>query len=386
MILRSNALLLKSEGPRVKRDDSPIRAEYLFFCSLTPKLAAGLALAGFRTMLEIQEHISLKPFNTFGIDVKARYFSEIRNCDEIAQFIPTLEKDHQPLLFLGGGSNVLFTKDYPGTVIRIATRGIKILREDSDYVFINAEAGEVWDEFVKYTVDRKWGGLENLSLIPGNVGAAPVQNIGAYGVELKDVFCELEAFDLMTFEKRKFSREECLFGYRESVFKNPGKKYLILNVTFQLTKYPVLRLDYGKIREELLAFQIQDPTLCDVREAVIRIRRKKLPDPVLIGNAGSFFKNPVITGERLEQIRFEHSEVVHFPFNDEFKLSAAWLIEQCGWKNRRQGDVGTYSGQPLVLVNHGLATGKEILDFANQIRESVYAKFGIDLETEVNIV
>lgn len=308
------------------------------------------------------------------------------SCDEITQFIPTLEKDHQPLLFMGGGSNVLFTKDYPGTIIRIATRGIKILKEDSDYVFINAEAGEVWDEFVKYTVDRKWCGLENLSLIPGNVGAAPVQNIGAYGVELKDVFCELEAFDLVTFEKRKFSREECLFGYRESVFKHPGRNYLIMNVTFRLTKYPVLHLDYGKIREELFTLQIQDPTIRDVREAVIRIRRKKLPDPVLIGNAGSFFKNPVITGEQLEQIRFEHSGIVHFPFNDEFKLSAAWLIEQCGWKNRRQGDVGTYSGQPLVLVNYGLATGKDILDFANQIRESVYEKFGINLETEVNIV
>jgi len=337
-------------------------------------------------MPEIKEHISLKPYNSFGIDVKARYFTEIRSHEEIAGFFSTLEKDNQPVLFLGGGSNILFTKDYPGTVVRIATRGIKVIQEDEESVFITVEAGENWDDFVKYAVDRKWGGLENLSWIPGNVGAAPVQNIGAYGVELKDVFFELDAYDLITLENRKFAYEECQFGYRESVFKQLNNKYLILNVTLRLMKNPVLRLDYGKIRNELSSHQIQNPTIRDVREAVIHIRSKKLPDPVKIGNAGSFFKNPVITGEQLEQIQFEHPEVVHFSFNDEFKLSAAWLIEQCGWKNRRQGDVGTYSGQPLVLVNYGSATGKDILDFANQIQDSVYEKFGVVLEIEVNIV
>jgi len=336
--------------------------------------------------LKLSENISLKPFNTFGIDVKARYFVDIRNTEEVSEFLSALEENHRPVLFLGGGSNILFTKDFPGTVIRICTQGIKIIKEDAASVFIRAEAGENWDDFVKYTVDKGWGGLENLSQIPGNVGTAPVQNIGAYGVELKDVLFDLEAINLVTLERKKFTPEECNFAYRESFFKHSNEKYLILNVTFRLMKNPALRLDYVQIRDEFMAHHIQNPSIRDVREAIIRIRNRKLPDPAKLGNAGSFFKNPVITEEQLEQIEFEHPEVVYFPFNDQFKLTAAWLIEQCGWKNRRQGDAGVYSGQSLVLVNFGSATGKDILDLANQIKSSVYGKFGVTLETEVNIV
>lgn len=335
--------------------------------------------------MKLSENISLKPYNTFGIDVKARYFADLRKTEEIPGFLSALANEHKPVLFLGGGSNILFTKDFPGTVIRISTRGKRIIMEDDASVYICVEAGENWDDFVKYTVNRGWGGLENLSGIPGNAGTAPVQNIGAYGIELKDVLFELEAINLNTLEKRKFSREECRFDYRESFFKHSKEKYLILNVTFRLMKKPALQLDYGQIRDELKSLQIQSPTIRDVREAVIRLRKQKLPDPAGVGNAGSFFKNPVVTGERLEQIQFEHPDVVNFPSNDQFKLAAAWLIEQCGWKSRRQGDAGVWSGQPLVLVNYGSATGKEILDLASQIVSSVYEKFGVTLEPEINI-
>jgi len=336
--------------------------------------------------LKLSENISLKSYNTFGIDVKTQYFTDLSNSEEIPGLLSSLGKDHKPTLFLGGGSNILFTKDYPGTVIRINTRGIKILKEDTTSVFIHVEAGENWDDFVKYTIDNGWGGLENLSLIPGNVGTAPVQNIGAYGVELKEVLFELEAINLVTLKKRKFNPEECQFEYRESFFKHSKEKYMILNLTFRLMKNPTLRLDYRQLRDELTILNIKNPTIKEVREAVILIRSRKLPDPAKLGNAGSFFKNPVITEEELEQIQFEHPEVVHFPFNDQFKLAAAWLIEQCGWKNRRQGDAGVYPGQPLVLVNYGSATGKDILDLADQIRASVYEKFGVELKPEVNII
>jgi len=334
--------------------------------------------------LKLSGNISLKSFNTFNIDVRARFYAGISDPEDILPFLSSLDSDHKPILILGGGSNILFTKDFPGTVVRIATHGIKILKEDSETVIIRAEAGENWDELVKYTVDKGWSGLENLSMIPGNAGTAPVQNIGAYGVELKDVLFELEAINLLTLKIQKFTREECLFDYRDSLFKN--KQYLIVNISLRLLKNPVLRLDYAPLKNELTSLQIKNPTISDIREAVIRIRNRKLPDPARIGNAGSFFKNPVITQEHLEQIRFEHPDVVYFPFNDQFKLAAAWLIEQCGWKNRRQGDAGVYPGHSLIIVNYGSASGKDILDLSNQIKTSVYEKFGVSLEPEVNII
>ncbi|MEI6456683.1 MAG: UDP-N-acetylmuramate dehydrogenase [bacterium] len=335
--------------------------------------------------MKIAENISLKPYHTFGIEVKARYLAELTDRKELPGFLSSLGKDHKPLLFIGGGSNLLFTRDFQGTVVRIMTRGITVKKENPGEVFLAAEAGEPWDDVVKFAVGRNWGGLENMSLIPGNAGTAPVQNIGAYGAELKDVLWSLDVFDLGTLESHTLLNSECGFGYRESIFKQAKGKFLILGVTLKLSKKPVLKLDYGQIREELEHSGVSDPTLSEVREAVIRIRTRKLPDPSVHGNAGSFFKNPVVSGELLDQIRFEHPEVVFYPFGDQFKIAAAWLIEQCGWKGRRQGDAGVYPNQPLVLVNYGSASGKEILDLASQIRNAVFEKFGIALESEVNI-
>jgi UDP-N-acetylmuramate dehydrogenase len=335
--------------------------------------------------LKIAENISLKPYHTFGTEVKARYFAELSERKELAGFLSSLGKDHKPLLFIGEGSNLLFTKDFPGTVVRITTRGITVKKENPEEVFLSAEAGERWDDVVKFAVGRRWGGVENMSLIPGNAGTAPVQNIGAYGAELKDVLWSLDALDLETLESHTFLNSECGFGYRESIFKRANNRFLILGITLRLSKKPVLRLDYGQIREELHRSGVSEPTLHDVREAVIRIRSGKLPDPSVTGNAGSFFRNPVVSGELLDQIRFEHPEVVSYPFGEQFKIAAAWLIEQCGWKGRRQGDAGVYPKQPLVLVNYGSATGKEILDLASQIRNSIFEKFGVALESEVNI-
>jgi UDP-N-acetylmuramate dehydrogenase len=290
----------------------------------------------------------------------------------------------RPLLFIGGGSNLLFTKDFAGTVVLVATRGISVVEKEGT-VLLTAEAGERWDDVVGYAVERGWGGLENMSLIPGSAGAAPVQNIGAYGAEMKDVLHSVEALDLETMDIRTLNNDECGFGYRESVFRHSGGRFLILSITLKLSKQPVLNLDYGSIREALAKSGTGEPTLREVRETVIRIRTGKLPDPAVSGNAGSFFRNPVVSGELLDQLRFEHPGLVSFPFGDQYKLAAAWLIEQCGWKGRRQGDAGVNPDQPLVLLNYGSAAGKEILDLAKQIRDSVAGKFGVELEPEVNI-
>ena len=335
----------------------------------------------------ISENISLKPYNTFGIDAKARCFVDLLSDDDVTGFLKEKDKFPKPLLFLGSGSNVLFRKDFDGTVLRILTKGIDIRKEEGDRLFVNAAAGEIWDDFVSYTVGKGWGGLENLSLIPGMVGTAPVQNIGAYGVELKDVLHELEAVGVDNPEPRIFTNAECEFGYRESIFKRKLKnKYLIVNVTFRLDKIPVLKLDYGTIRQELNRKNIDHPTLAQVRELVSSIRRSKLPDPSVTGNAGSFFKNPVIPGGKFLELKDKFPEIVSFPQGDHFKIAAAWLIEQCGWKGKRIGDAGVHENQSLVLINYGSAAGDEILDLAEQIKRSVREKFGIVLEPEVNII
>ncbi len=337
--------------------------------------------------MQLREEISLKPFNTFGIDVNARFFAEALTEEDVIGLAGNLDDVHLPLLILGGGSNILFTKDFSGTVMKISTKGIRVLNENEDTVWVKASAGENWDDLVKFCVGNGWGGLENLSAIPGNAGTSPVQNIGAYGAEMKDTFCELEAFDLESRGKRIFTKGECGFGYRESIFKLQYKnRFIILNVTFRLKKKPVLCLDYGNIREELSLMKVDHPRIADVREAVCHIRSRKLPDPAVTGNAGSFFKNPVILLQQFENLKQSFPGVVSFPQEEKIKLAAAWLIDQCGWKGKQVGNAGVHSTQPLVLVNLGNATGLEIMNLGENIRKSVYKKFGVMLEREVNII
>jgi UDP-N-acetylmuramate dehydrogenase len=294
-----------------------------------------------------------------------------------------------PFMILGGGSNLLFTKDYDGVVIRNAIKGIEIVKEENDDIYIKAGGGEKWHDFVLYCVKHNYGGIENLSLIPGTVGAGPIQNIGAYGVELKDVLTEVEAINIKTLEVKKFSNAECKFGYRDSIFKGIDKgRYIILSVTLKLAKHPKkVNVFYGTLSKELEAMGVNNPTIRDVSDAVIKIRSSKLPDPNKIGNAGSFFKNPIITNAQFEKLKAEHPHVVHFPAEaGHTKLAAGWLIEQCGWKGKRFGDAGVHKDQALVLVNYGDATGKEIYDLSTQVIKSVKEKFEIELEREVNMI
>ena len=336
--------------------------------------------------MTIRENISLRSYNTFGINVMTRFFIDLLTDEDVGSFFSAENDFPGPFLFLGGGSNMLFTRDFPGTVIKIGTKDIAIEEEDNDLIIVRAASGEDWDAFVKYCVERGWGGLENLSMIPGNVGTGPIQNIGAYGVEIRDVIKDIEAIDLGTREKVILTSEQCEFGYRDSIFKGKAKgKFFILSVRFSLSKHPVLKLDYGTIREELQGMDVNDPTISDVRDAVCRIRRRKLPDPGRLGNAGSFFKNPAVAEEQLAELKQRYPEIVFFPSGKAFKIAAAWMIEQCGWKGKRVGDAGVHGDQPLVLVNYGAATGAEILDLADQVSESVFEKFGIRLEREVNV-
>ncbi|MGE5425005.1 MAG: UDP-N-acetylmuramate dehydrogenase [Syntrophothermus sp.] len=335
----------------------------------------------------VQRQFSLRKFNTFGLDVHANYFVEVFSEDELDEFLHNADECPLPPLVIGGGSNMLFLGDFPGTILRISTKGIQVVGETDDFVMVKASGGEIWDDLVKFCVDHGWGGLENLSWIPGKVGTAPVQNIGAYGVEIKETLFDLEALNIEDFSKRIFSNSECKFGYRESVFKHELKgKYIILNVTFKLSKHPSIHIDYGNIRDELAKNGITQPGIRDVREAVINIRTRKLPEPSEIGNAGSFFKNPVVTPEKMKELRMKFPAIVAFPQDKNYKIAAAWLIEQCGWKGKRIGDAGVHATQPLVLVNHGSATGKEIYELSQSIRKDVQEKFGIELETEVNII
>jgi len=338
-------------------------------------------------MLQIQENVSLKNFNTFGIDVSARYFVEIGHEDELVELFMDPQWLQMERLVLGGGSNMLFVNDFDGLVIRMNIRGIEH-RINHNEVFVEAGAGEVWNDLVNFCVAREYAGIENLSLIPGSVGASPIQNIGAYGVELKDVFYSCQAFEIATGTFKKFTNEDCRFGYRDSIFKNELKeKYIITSVKFKLSLIPNLNLKYGAIEQELTNRGITNPTIKDISQVVSHIRVSKLPDPSTIGNAGSFFKNPVITADQFEQLRSKFPEVVNYPAgNDLVKLAAGWLIEQCGWKGKVVGHTGTWKNQALVLVNHGEATGEEVYSFSSQIIDSVYRKFGVLLDREVNII
>jgi UDP-N-acetylmuramate dehydrogenase len=340
-----------------------------------------------RPMLQIQENVSLKNFNTFGIDANARYFAEIAHADELAELFADAQWLQTPRLVLGGGSNMLMVNDFDGLVIRLNIRGIEH-RISHDDVFVEAGAGEVWNDLVNYCVDHGYAGMENLSLIPGSVGASPIQNIGAYGVELKDVFESCQAFEIATGNIKTFTKADCKFGYRESVFKSElAGQYIIVSVKFHLSLTPHFNLKYGAIEQELAARGITQPTLKDVSQVVSHIRVSKLPDPSTIGNAGSFFKNPVISAAEFQPVIAQFPDVVNYPAGEgQVKLAAGWLIEQCGWKGKTVGNTGTWKNQALVLVNHGGATGEEVYSFSSQIIDSVYTKFGVTLQREVNII
>ncbi|MGD1947683.1 MAG: UDP-N-acetylmuramate dehydrogenase [Croceivirga sp.] len=337
--------------------------------------------------MEIKENVSLKTYNTFGIDVKAKHFVEVNG---LAQLSKLLQLSAYPNRFIiSGGSNMLLTKDINALVMHINLKGIRIVREDEKSVIIKVMAGENWHDLVLWTLDRDYGGLENLSLIPGNTGTAPIQNIGAYGVELKDVFVSCEAMDIETQELEAFTKEDCQFGYRDSIFKNEAKgKYIITSVQFELTKtVHSLHTFYGAIEEELKAMNIINPTIRDISDAVIAIRSKKLPNPKEIGNSGSFFKNPVVSKKAFEKFRKKQPDAPFYELNNnEFKIPAGWLIEQSGFKGKRFGNAGVHAKQALVLVNHGGATGQELLDLSTKIQDAVDENFGIRLTPEVNII
>ncbi|MBN9381914.1 MAG: UDP-N-acetylmuramate dehydrogenase [Chitinophagaceae bacterium] len=335
-------------------------------------------------MSNIVEQAFLKKYNTFGIDVKARWFSSFDSQSSLGEVLAAWPG---PLLILGGGSNILLTRDFDGLVLRNEIKGIELVREDEQYVYVRVGAGENWHGFVQYALGRNWAGVENLSLIPGSVGAAPMQNIGAYGVEIKDVFYELSAYQLKEKKVYAFSLNDCEFGYRESVFKGRYKdQFVLLDVTFRLNKVPHFHTEYGDIRTELEKMGVQGLTIQAVSEAVINIRRSKLPDPAQIGNAGSFFKNPTVTVPKFEALKAAFPGIVGYPGPAGIKLAAGWLIEEGGWKGYRKGDAGCHARQALVLVNYGHATGQEIYDLSEEILQSVKAKFGVELEREVNII
>jgi UDP-N-acetylmuramate dehydrogenase len=336
--------------------------------------------------LHLQQSINLKPYNTFGMDVLAKDFVEITSEDELPALLKMINQYSGKVMFLGGGSNVLFTRDFDGLVVKISTKGIEIIDQDEAFVYVRGMAGENWDDFVQYCVQRNFGGLENLSLIPGNVGTSPIQNIGAYGVEIKDTFYMLDAVSLRTGEFREFYPEDCAFGYRDSVFKNELKgQYLILSVTFRLSRKPSLNTTYGAITNELEAMG-EAQSIKSVAKAVSNIRRSKLPDPEEIGNAGSFFKNPVIDQAKFNELKALYPDIPAYPNEHGVKLAAGWLIEQCGWKGCREGDAGVHARQALVLVNYGSANGTQVLYLANKIITSVKEKFGVAIEPEVNIL
>lgn len=335
----------------------------------------------------IRHNVSLKPFNSFGIHARAASWTEIYSETDLFRLQETGTFHGLPRLILGGGSNILITRDYPGIIIKVRIPGITVLSENAKEVVVRVGAGVNWDELVRFVTERGWGGIENLAMIPGETGAAPIQNIGAYGVELESVFVSLDALQLGTGEKIVFDREMCQFGYRDSVFKRKHKgKYLITSVTLRLSKQPRLRLDYGAIKTVLDAEGVRNPDISDVSRAVRRIRSSKLPDPGVTGNAGSFFKNPVVTPIQFQKLREQYSGLPSYPAGDLVKIPAAWLIDQCGFRGKRAGDAGVHEHHALILVNHGNASGGDILVLAEEIRTEVSGRFGITLEPEVNVI
>lgn len=336
----------------------------------------------------LQANVHLLPFNTFGLSSYAEKFATFRNEDELKELLLTHNQTNDALFILGGGSNILLTKDVKGLVLKNEIKGHEIVREDENFAYLKAAAGETWHDFVLSAIDNNLGGIENLSLIPGSTGAAPMQNIGAYGVEIKDVFHELEALHIESLETRTFNAAECKFGYRESVFKNELKgQYVILNVTLRLAKSPQLNTSYGAIEEELQRMGVASPTIRDVSNAVITIRQTKLPDPKKIGNSGSFFKNPVVTKSKFEELKAKFPLISHYVVDDNhIKLAAGWLIDQAGWKGKTFENYGVHKNQALVLVNYGGASGQAIFDLSEDILSSIRTIYGVELEREVNII
>jgi len=349
-------------------------------------------------LMNIQQNISLRKLNTFGIDVVAQYFASFDDVSDIEELLefrqhPTSNSKHQ-IVILGGGSNMLFTRDVEGIVMKNDIKGIEVVKEDAEHIYVRAGAGENWHQLVLYCIRGNYAGMENLSLIPGNVGASPMQNIGAYGVEIKDVFYELEAFHLEDKKLVKFSLADCEFGYRESVFKRKYKgQFIITSVTYKLNKVPQFNTSYGAIEQELKLMGVQELSIAAISQAVINIRSSKLPDPAVIGNAGSFFKNPEVDAEVFNNLKKEFPKIAGYPLaNGNVKLAAGWLIEHSGpdaftsWKGYRKGDAGCHINQALVLVNYGAASGQEILALSQSIINSVSEKYGLELEREVNII
>jgi UDP-N-acetylmuramate dehydrogenase len=344
--------------------------------------------------MQVQENFSLKPYNTFGIDARAKYFLRFRSIEELLDAINSNHKPQVSNLILGGGSNILFTKNFDGLVLKNEITGIEKIDEDENFVYIKCGAGENWHQVVLHCIESNWAGIENLSLIPGCVGASPMQNIGAYGVEIKDVFHELTAFHLQEKGNYLFKLKDCEFGYRESVFKRKYKdQFVILDVTYRLSKNPIFNTSYGAIEEELSKMGVRQLNIKAISQAVINIRSSKLPDPKQIGNAGSFFKNPSVDKEKFLQLKQQFEKIAGYENADgTVKLAAGWLIEQCGpndatsWKGFRTGDVGVHATQALVLVNYGDAGGNQVNQLSERIVQSVFEKFGVMLEREVNII
>ena len=337
--------------------------------------------------MTIQNNFSLKKHNTFGIEARAKQFVAVHSIENLN----TILKEHQsePKFILGGGSNMLLTQDIQSLVIHINLKGKKVLKEDDYFVWVESQAGENWHEFVLWTIDQNFGGLENMSLIPGNVGTTPVQNIGAYGTEIKDTFVSCDAMTIATQEMKTFTKEDCHFGYRDSIFKHEAKdEFIITSVVFKLTKRNhKINTSYGDITKELEKQNVTTPTLKDVSNAVIAIRQSKLPNPKELGNSGSFFKNPIIPKEQYEKIHALHPEMPHYVVSEtEVKVPAGWLIEKTGFKGKRFGDAGIHKNQALVLVNYGNATGQEILAVSRDIQSTVLKEFGIAIEAEVNVI
>lgn len=336
--------------------------------------------------MQVQENISLKPYNSFHIDAAARYLAVVKTAEDLQNAVAL--HPHLPKMILGGGSNILLTKNVDRVVIKNEIKGIEKIKEDDEYVYIKAGAGETWHGFVMHCIENGWAGVENLSLIPGCVGASPIQNIGAYGVEIKDVLHEVKAFHIKEKANYTFSLKDCAFGYRESIFKRKYQgQFVITGVTYRLRKQPVFNIKYGAIEQELEKMGVKELSIRAVSQAVINIRSSKLPDPTLIGNAGSFFKNPSVEKELFLTLKEKYPAIVGFDNLDgTVKLAAGWLIEQCGWKGYRKGDAGVHAHQALVLVNYGTASGDEIYSLSENILESVKEKFNVALEREVNII
>ena len=337
--------------------------------------------------MTILNNFSLKKHNTFGIEAKAKQFVAVHSVEDLKTVL--VENQSQPKFILGGGSNMLLTQDIQALVIHIDLKGIKVLKEDDNFVWVESQAGENWHEFVLWTIDQNFGGLENMSLIPGNVGTTPVQNIGAYGTEIKDTFVSCDAMNIATQEMKTFTKDDCHFGYRESIFKHEAKdQFIITSVVFKLTKHiHKINISYGDITKELEKQNVITPTLKDISNAVIAIRQSKLPDPKELGNSGSFFKNPIISKEQFEKARALHPEMPHYVISEtEVKVPAGWLIEKAGFKGKRFGDAGIHKNQALVLVNYGNATGQEILNVSRDIQATILKEFGIVIEAEVNVI